>query len=82
LRPEIIKNKNMETTVANTSLNAAQIFLLQSFSRIKSEQEKTEIQSLLLDYYRKRVDAYAENISLNDEQIEKILNSHYRTPYQ
>ena len=72
----------METTVVNTPLNETQIFLLQSFSRMNSEQEKTDIQAILLDYYRKRVDAYANNISLGNEEIEDILNAHYRTPYQ
>jgi len=72
----------METAVANLPLNETQIFLLQSFSRIKSEEEKADIQAILLNYYRKRVDAQANNISLNHEQIEDILNSHYRTPYK
>ena len=65
----------METTGTNTPLNEAQILLLQSFSRIKSEEEKTEIQALLLDYYRKKVDAYINNISLSEEEIEAILTS-------
>jgi hypothetical protein len=49
---------------------------------MKSEQEKTEVQAILLDYYRKRVDAYAKTVTMSNEQIEDILNSHYRTPYQ
>ena len=72
----------MEATVANAPLNSAQILLLQSFSRIKSEEEKADIQAMLLDYYRKRVDTYANNISLSNEKIDDILNSHYRTPYK
>jgi len=63
-------------------LNETQILLLQSFSRIKSEDEKADIQAILLDYYRKRVDVYANNISMSDEQIENVLNSHLRTPYK
>lgn len=63
-------------------LNETQILLLQSFSRMKSEEEKTDIQAILLDYYQKRVDAHANNISLSNEQIEGILTTHYRTPYQ
>ena len=46
------------------------------------EEEKTDIQAILLDYYRKRVDAYAKDISLSGEEIENILSSHYRTPYK
>ena len=72
----------METTVADVSLNDTQILLLQSFSRIKSEEEKTDIQTMLLEYYRKRVDAYASNTSLSNEKIEDILTSHYRIPYK
>jgi len=46
------------------------------FTRNKSEEEKADIQAMLLDYYRKRVDIQANNISLSDEKIEEILNSH------
>jgi hypothetical protein len=70
------------TVVEHAPLNETQIFLLQSFSRINSEKEKTDIQAMLLDYYQKRVDTYAKTISLSNEQIEDILNAHYRTPYQ
>ena len=72
----------MEATIVNQPLNDTQIFLLQVFAQTKSEEEKTDIQALLLDYYRKRVDNYANNISLSNEQIEEVLNSHYRTPYK
>ena len=72
----------MKTSVVNIPLNETQIFLLQSFSRIKSEEEKADIQAILLDYYRKRVDDYANNISLSNEKIEEILSSHIRTSYK
>ena len=72
----------MGATVANAPLNETQIFLLQAFSQIKSEEEKTDIQDMLLDYYRKRVDVQASQISLSNERIDEILNSHYRTPYK
>jgi len=72
----------METTMLQSPLNETQIFLLQAFSQIKSEQEKSDIQAILLDYYRKRVDTYANTFSFTNEKIEEILNSHYRTPYK
>jgi hypothetical protein len=75
-------DKDMESAVKNSPLNETQIILLQAFSRIKSEEEKTDIQDILLNYYRKRVDAYANTISMNDEMIEEILTSHYRTTYK
>jgi hypothetical protein len=66
----------------SSPLNEAQIFLLQAFSRINSEEEKAEIQTLLIDYYQKRVDSHAKNISFSNEEIEGILTSHCRTPYK
>jgi 3-phosphoglycerate kinase len=72
----------MEAIVSHSPLNETQIFLLQAFTRIKSEEEKADIQAMLLDYYRKRVDFYANDIFLSNEKIEDILNSHYRTPYK
>jgi len=72
----------MEAVLTHSPLNDTQIFLLQAFSRVKSEKEKSDIQAMLLDYYRKRVDFQASNISLSNEKIEEILNSHYRTPYK
>jgi len=73
---------DLETTAVNVPFNDTQIFLLQAFARIKSEEEKTDIQAMLLDYYRKRVDFHANEISFSNEKIEEILNSHYRTPYK
>jgi len=72
----------MKTNVLNSSLNEAQIFLLQAFSLMKSEEEKADIQALLLNYYREKVNSYVNNFSISNEQIDEILNSHYRTPYK
>ena len=72
----------MEAIVSQSPLNETQIFLLQAFSQIKSEEEKADIQAMLLDYYRKRVDADASNFSFSKEKIDEILNSHYRTSYK
>ena len=72
----------MEAIATHSPLNDTQIFLLQAFSRIKSDEEKSDIQAILLDYYRKKVDIQASNISLSNEKIEEILNSHHRTPYR
>jgi hypothetical protein len=72
----------MNATATKFPLNESQILLLQLFARMKSEEEKMDIQAMLLDYYRKRVDSAASKISFSDEKIEEILNSHYRMPYQ
>jgi hypothetical protein len=72
----------MKTVLTHPPLNETQIFLLQVFAQIKSEEEKGDIQAILLDYYRKRVDTYSTNLSMSDEKIDEILNTHYRTPYK
>jgi len=72
----------MATAIINQPLNDTQIFLLQTFSQIKSVQEKNDIQSMLLNYYQNRVDIQAGAVHLSDKKIEEILNSHYRTPYK
>ena len=69
----------METIVSHPPLNETQVLLLQAFTRMKSEEERADIQALLLDYYRKKVDFHTSNIALSDEKIDEILNSHYRT---
>jgi hypothetical protein len=72
----------MEATILHSPLNRAQILLMQAFSRIQSEQENEELQQVLHDYYRKRVDAHIKTVSFTDEQIDEILNTHLRTPYK
>jgi len=65
----------MEAIVSNPPLNQAQILLMQAFSRIQSKQENEELQQILHDYYRKRVDAHIKTVSFTDEQIDEILNT-------
>jgi hypothetical protein len=72
----------MRATVSHSPLNETQIFLLKAFSQINSEKEKADIQTMLLDYYRKNVDNHIKHNALSPEKIEEILNSHHRTPYQ
>jgi hypothetical protein len=64
----------MNTAIAKTPLNETQILLLQAFAGMKSEEEKMDIQTMLLDYYRKKVDSEASKISFSNEEIEEILN--------
>ena len=72
----------MEAIVSNLPLNQSQILLMQAFSRIQSEQEKEELQQILHDYYRRKVNAHIKTVSFTDEQIDEILNTHLRTPYK
>jgi len=67
-------------------LNESQLFLLQAFAMANTEQERNDITSLYLNYIQQKIDAetdkwWTEN-EMNDEKIEEILNSHYRTPYK
>jgi len=72
----------LEMPLNASSLNETQILLLRVFSRLKSEEEKADIQSMLLDYYRKRVDTQANSFKFSDEEVEEIINTHLRTPYR
>jgi hypothetical protein len=77
----------MEPAVVNTSLNAAQMLLLQSFSQIKSEENFNELRSVLLDFYKNKIDEetdkwWKEN-NMTTEKFKKLYsNLHYRTPYK
>ena len=76
----------MEATLSHSPLNSAQIFVLQTFARAKSEQEKEELTSLYLDYIQKKLDAETGRLwvegKISNEKIDEILNTHYRTPYK
>ena len=71
----------METTV----FNPIQLHLLQMFSHIDSEQERKEVQQVLADYYFKKVEQRAAEISKQkgwtQETLDNMSNNHFRTPY-
>jgi hypothetical protein len=76
----------MEAIVTNPPLNAAQLFLLQSFSHIKSEESFEELKSVLVDFYLKKLDEetdkwWKENGMTVEKFNEMCSNIHYRTPY-
>jgi hypothetical protein len=78
---------NSTTQVPSQSiLNPTQLYLLQLFASQRQEKEKEEVQALLLDYYRKKVDAATETLwqdhHLSDEKMEEMLHTHHRTPYK
>jgi len=50
----------MEATVANVPFNSIQLRLLKLFSRIKSEEEMSEIDDILMNFYRKKTDKITE----------------------
>lgn len=65
--------------------NPIQLHLLEMFNYCKSEESISELKNVLADFYAKQVQDEADRLwkegSLNGEAIEKILNEHWRTPY-
>jgi hypothetical protein len=72
----------MEMVAQPPLLNKAQTLLLQAFTGASSEREKDDIQALLLDYYRKRVDAHIGSVAWSSDRIQEALAAHDRTPYK
>jgi len=68
-----------------TVFNPAQLYLLEMFSRIKTEQQLQEIKNLLADYYAKKVDEGIAELEAKGlwgrEQSETAMKEHLRTPY-
>jgi hypothetical protein len=76
----------MEQAVAAQPLNSVQLHLLKMFSFSRQEENLKELKSLLLEFYRTKVDEEAVKVwddkKLSDEKIEAMLYSHKRTPYE
>lgn len=70
----------------STVLNKSQIHLLEMFSFCKSEDSFNELREVLSQFYAKKVeeemDKLWENGEMNEEKLNEIRNSHYRTPYK
>ena len=49
-------------SVQTTVFNPAQLYLLDVFSRIKSEEELNDIKQLVSDYYAKKLDAHLNQL--------------------
>ena len=71
--------------VSSTVFNPAQLYLLDMFSRVKTEEQLREISDVLAEYFANKVD---EGISAleNDgqwgaEHSERAAKEHLRTPY-
>lgn len=68
-----------------TVFNPAQLFLLEMFSHVTTEEQLREIKDVLADYFAKKVDegiAELERQGLwGREQSEAVMKEHLRTPY-
>ena len=77
----------MEAIVANPSMNAAQMFVFQTFAAARNERDKEELTSLYLDYIQKKMDEetgkwWKEN-DMTQEKFDKLYSDmHFRTSYQ
>jgi hypothetical protein len=49
-------------SVQSTVFNPAQLYLLDVFSRIKSDEELNDIKQLVSDYYAKKLDAHLNKL--------------------
>ena len=61
-------------TVQPTVFNPAQIYLLEVFSSIKSDEELNDIKQLVADYYAKRLDEMTEKLWQSGELDQKRLD--------
>ncbi len=72
----------MERTV----FNKAQMFLLELFSHIKTDEELSELKQVICDYYAKKVQEEVDRLwdagILSEEKLEEISKEHLRTPYK
>ena len=66
-------------------LNKSQLEILNLFSRELDEQDLLEIKRLIVQYLAKKVTKMADQVwdekNWTQEDMEKLLNSHNRTPY-
>ena len=76
----------MEATAPKTVFNPIQLYLLRLFSKMESEQELEEVQQVLSDYYFKKVEKRAAEISKQkgwtQETLFAMADGHFRTAYK
>ena len=80
--PGMSRELDEQTTV----FNPIQLYLLRLFSNMQSEQELREVQQVLSDYYFKKVEKRAAEISKEKGWTQEILSAmadgHFRTAYK
>ena len=73
----------MNTIVSNPSLNATQLFVLQTFATAENEYEREELTSLYLDYIQKKLDKAAnefwDNQNLDNTKMAELMYGHLRS---
>ena len=76
----------MVSTAMQQPLNDMQIHFLQSLRFVKTDEMYQELKQIISDYHFKKLDEATDkwwkNNNMNNEKLEEILNTHYRTPYR
>ena len=72
--------------MATTQLNAAQLNVISLMSYIDTEQEQQELQNILLEFYRNKLDSllmqFQQDNNITQTTLDEWSNQHERTPYQ
>jgi ribonucleotide reductase beta subunit family protein with ferritin-like domain len=68
-----------------TKLNPMQQYMIRVFDRKFNEKQEAEIKNMLSEYFAKLVDEEMDEIwvqkKMSQNDLNKALNTHYRTPY-
>ena len=72
----------MEAAVLEAPMNSVQLHLLKMFSFTKSDESLKDLQSVLFEYYRKKLraqtDEFWTNNNLDSSKMEEIMYGHNR----
>lgn len=75
----------MSTLPSLGNLNKHQLEILKLFSRNMSDSDLIEIKKLVVEYLSKKVTKMADDIceknNWSDEDMDRMLSDHRRTPY-
>ena len=75
----------MESTPQSSNLNSYQLEILKLFTRKLEEEDLIEIKRLIVRYLAQKVTKMADDIweenNWTAEDMERLLNTHERTPY-
>lgn len=75
----------MQNAQVELPLNKSQLEILKLFSRELDEKDLLEIKRLIVRYLGEKITTMADRVweekNWNQEDMEKLINSHNRTPY-
>jgi hypothetical protein len=78
----ILLSKKMEQA---TKLNSMQLFMIKLFEKQLNAKQESEIKALLTEYFARQIDDEMDQIweskGLSQEDLDRALETHKRTPY-